>query len=397
MPPITAIFIKMPPLTVGHITKPVSTGRPSSPTKIKKLARLNSVYQKLLRQHNVTMHNGTARIIDPHHIAINGRQYSTEHILIATGSYPFRPPIVGADKALTSDDMFHLPHCPKSLIIIGGGYIAVEFASIMNGLGCQVRLLHRGPHLLTLFDKELGLTLEEALKKKGVIVTCSAAVESIRYDNGLAHVHFKNAQSCQAEHVMLATGRLPLTQHIGLEKTDVTTNAQGAIIVDSCYRSQEPSIFALGDCINHMNLTPVALAQAERLVSTLIGATPPPLDYTRIATAVFSSPPIACVGLSEEQAKKQHIAYKVTKAQLTPLHYSLNSQEVKDENPCLLKALYDAKTQNVLGLHMIGDDAAEIMQGLAVAFTMGMQIKDLNNCIGIHPTIAEEWTSMPVA
>ena len=280
------------------------------------------------------------------------------------------------------------------MLIIGGGYIAVEFASIMHGFGVDVTLLHRSNQLLSLFDHELGRRLAAAFDQQGIPVLFNAQADNIRkHDNGYV-LTLKDGKTLTADTIMLATGRLPNTHGLGLDDAGVATSQKGAIIVDKHFRTNKKSIYAIGDCIDHINLTPVAIAQGNYLADLFANKKPRRLDTDAIATAVFTSPPLASIGKTQQQLDKESIPYKTATTEFTPMKYSLNDTTIKARYPCFMKVLYHAKDDTVLGLHMLGEDAPEMMQGLAVAFTMGMGYTDMLNTIGIHPTTAEEWTTL---
>ncbi|MBC6445007.1 MAG: glutathione-disulfide reductase [Alphaproteobacteria bacterium GM202ARS2] len=377
-----------------HSQKPSFSWQTLITNKNKEIHRLNAIYEKLLEQHNVTRHDGTARLLDDHHITINNKTYSAQHIIIASGSSCFRPPISEAELAITSDDIFHLPQLPTSIAIIGGGYIAVEFASILHGLGVAVTLLNRSDQLLTLFDHELGKRLAHAFDQQGIRVLFNTEANSIQQHGTSYTLTLKDGTTLSTHKVMFATGRLPNTQGLGLEDVGVATNPKGAILVDDNFRTNKESIYAIGDCIDHVNLTPVAIAQGNYLAQLFTGGKPRPLNKDAIATAVFTSPPLASIGKTQEQLDAQAIEYKTATTEFTPMKYSLNDSTIKARYPCFMKVLYHAKDETVLGLHMLGEDAPEMMQGLAVAFTMGMCYSDMLNTVGIHPTTAEEWTTL---
>ncbi|MBC6497059.1 MAG: glutathione-disulfide reductase [Alphaproteobacteria bacterium GM7ARS4] len=366
----------------------------------KEVQRLNGLYRQLLITHSVDIHQGHAHLTSPHHVRITQQQeqqqttYTSKHIVIATGSFPYKPPIDGIDHAYTSDDMFTLPTLPQRIAIIGGGYIAVEFACILCGLGVDVVLIHRGPRILSAFDEALGTALSHAMRLKSIDVLCSSSVTQIKKQGKGYQLKRIHAPDTHVDAVLCATGRLPLTQDLGLEDVGVRTNDKGAILVNDMYQSAVPSIYAIGDCIDHMNLTPVAIAQAERLVShfTQSAQQSNAIDYDAIPTAVFSTPPIATIGLSEQQAHARQKPIRTCTQRYTPLKYSLTAKS--DVHTSLIKAIINSDDHNIIGLHMIGLDAPEIMQGFAVAFRMGMTLNDLHRTIGIHPTSAEEWVTL---
>ncbi|WP_343586078.1 glutathione-disulfide reductase [Herbaspirillum sp.] len=367
--------------------------------KDREIAHLNDIYKRLLDGANVTLHRGFATVEDAHTVNVDGRRFTAKHILVATGGHPERPDIPGKEFGITSDDFFHLQALPKRAVVLGGGYIAVELASILNGLGSEVTLIYRGERLLRTMDADLGAFLAEEMAKKGVKLVFNANIDAIQAAQAGEHavkaVRLSNGESLEAECVLFATGRKPNTAKLGLEKVGVALEKNGAIKVNDDFESSVPSILAVGDVIDRVALTPVALAEAMAVVARLFGQGERVMSYRNIPTAVFSHPNIGTVGLSEEQARKQAGAVKIFKTDFKPLKNTLS----RNTGRTFMKLVVDAASDRVLGVHMVGDEAGEIIQGFAVALQCGATKAQFDMTIGIHPTSAEEFVTMrtPVA
>ena len=359
--------------------------------KDKEIARLNGVYERVLSNAGVTILKSRATILDPHSVECGGRAYTTKHILVATGSWPTLPEIPGRDLAITSNEAFFLPQLPESVVIVGGGYIAVEFASIFNGVGVRTTLVYRGKRLLRGFDAELGLRLAEEMTKKGVSILFETDIAALgKAAGGRLAVTFKDGSRGEAGAVMFAPGRKPNTRNLGLEEAGVQLAADGAIKVGPYLTSSVDSIHALGDVTNRINLTPVATAEGMALAKTLFCNEPTAMDYDNIPTAIFAIPNLATVGLSEEKAIERGHTVEIYKAAFRPLRHTLSGSEEKT----FMKLVVDAATQKVLGAHMMGADAGEIIQGIAIALKCGATKAQFDSTIGIHPTAAEEFVTM---
>ncbi len=359
--------------------------------KNKEIARLNGIYEGLLTRAGVTILKARATILDPHSVECGGKTFTAKHILVATGSWPTVPEIPGRDLAITSNEAFFLPALPGSVIVVGGGYIAVEFASIFNGLGVKTTLLYRGRRVLRGFDADLGARLAEEMGKKGVTVRLESDIAALeRMADGSLAVTFRDGSSGQTGAVMFATGRKPNTRNLGLEAAGVRLADDGAIKVDEYLRSSVDSIHALGDVTNRINLTPVATAEGMALARTLFRGEPTRMDYDNIPTAIFAIPNVATVGLSEEQAAARGHAVEIYKTSFRALKHTLSGNEEKT----FMKLVVDAPTQRVLGAHMIGADAGETIQGIAIALKCGATKAQFDSTIGIHPTAAEEFVTM---
>ena len=358
--------------------------------KDKEIARLNGIYERILANAGVTILKNRATIVDPHQVECGGKTYSAKHILVATGSWPTVPGIPGKELAITSNEAFFLPELPKSAIVVGGGYIAVEFASIFNGLGVKTTLVYRGKRLLRGFDAELGVKLAEEMTKKGVTIRFESDLASLAKSAAGITATFKDASVMETGVVMYATGRKPNTRNLGLEAAGVNLATDGAIQVNKHLQSSVPSIHAIGDVTNRINLTPVATAEGMALAKTLFRNEPTEMDYDTIPTAIFSIPNLATVGLSEEAAKERGHGVDIYKTGFRALKHTLSGSEEKT----FMKLVVDASTQKVLGAHMMGADAGEIIQGIAIAIKCGATKAQFDSTIGIHPTAAEEFVTL---
>lgn len=368
--------------------------------KNKEIERLNGIYGGLFDNAGVTLIRGEAKLKDANTIEVAGNSYTAEKILIATGCTPSVPVFEGSQHVVTSDDIFYLDELPKKALVVGGGYIAVEFAGILEGLGVETELSYRGPLVLKQFDADLGRQLIEEMGKKGITVSLNSNVDSIALVDGedsskQRRVTFKEGRIESYDLVLYATGRRPLTDGIGLENTVVELRDNGQIVVDDYFQTAEPSIFALGDIIGTPELTPVALAQGMAFVDTYFKESRRKVDYSHIATAIFSHPNIGTVGYSEAQAKQAGFNVKIFQSGFRHLKHTLSGNQERT----FMKLVVDADTDKVLGVHMMGADAGEIIQGLAVALKCGVTKAVLDSTIGIHPTAAEEFVTMrePVA
>lgn len=355
------------------------------------IARLNQVYHKLLIDAGVTLLQGHAEIVNPHCVKVGEEIYTTRHILIATGGEPIVPDFPGSEHVITSDEAFFLESLPEKILIVGGGYIGVEFASIFNGLGVETHLCHRGDALLKGFDQDIRRVLGEELARKGVKLHFNTEVIKLeKQDEGDLLVHGKHREEWRVDTVMYATGRRPKLAGLGLENTAIKLSKKGTIAVDEHYQTMEPSIYAVGDVVGHLALTPIALAEGTIVAHHLFSESSRSLTYQDIPTAVFSQPPIAGVGMTEADAREHYAAIDVYQSHFKPLQFALSDTDERT----FIKLLVDRHSNKVVGCHMIGPDAAEIMQGLAVALTAGATKSDFDRTIGIHPTLAEEFVTL---
>ena len=358
--------------------------------KDREIARLNSVYARVLQGAGVEVIAGRARVVDPHTVAVGDRILTAAHLLIATGGRAVKPDLPGADLGITSDQAFHLDTLPRRAIIVGGGYIAVEFASIFNGLGVSTTLLHRGSQLLRGFDQDLGQVLAEELAQQGVTLALNETPAGLTREGGGLRLKLASGRGIDADLVMFATGRLPNVSGLGLEAAGVRLAKNGAIEVDEFYCSSVPSIHAIGDVIDRVQLTPVALAEGMALARTLFRNDPARLDYANIPTAVFSHPNIGSVGLAEATAREQHGPVDIYRTRFRPLKATLSGSAER----VFMKLVVARDSGRVLGAHMVGAEAGEIIQGLAVALKCGATKAQFDATLGIHPTTAEEFVTL---
>jgi len=364
--------------------------------KDQEISRLNAVYRNLLDSAKVDRIEGYASVTNAHAVSVNGSSYSTAHILVASGGKPSRPALPGQELGITSDDFFHLPALPPRCVVLGGGYIAVELASILNGLGSAVTLVYRGTHLLRGMDGDLGDFLVGEMRKKGVTVLLERTIDAIAAaDDGVRQVLLSDGSQISAECVLFATGRHANTADLGLEQAGVMLHDSAAVRVDQHFTTNVPSIHAIGDVIERVALTPVALAEGMVVAARLFGQGERSISYDNIPTAVFSHPNVATVGLSEEAARAQCGALRIFKSEFKALKHTLSGSTERT----FMKLVVDAHSDRVLGVHMVGADAGEIVQGFAVALQCGATKAQFDATIGIHPTCAEEFVTMrtPVA
>ena len=358
--------------------------------KDREIARLNGVYENVLKKAGVEIIRGRATLLGPHEIEINGKKHTAKHILVATGSWPTIPQIPGREHAITSNEAFHLERLPRRALVVGGGYIAVEFASIFNGLGVQTTLAYRGASLLRGFDRELGAHLAEEMAQKGVSILLNANPSRIDKQSTGLKVSFESQAGGEFDLVMFATGRKPNTANLGLEKAGVKLAADGAVIVDKYSASSVDSIHAIGDVTNRINLTPVATAEAMWLAKTLFRGEPTAIDHDNVPTAVFANPNVATVGLPEEKARERFGALDIYKTSFRALKLTMTGKKERS----FMKLVVDRASQRVVGAHMIGPDAGEIIQGVAIAVKLGATKAQFDSTIGIHPTAAEEFVTL---
>ncbi len=358
--------------------------------KNKEIERLKGVYARLLDDAGVRRIEGRATLTDPHTVAVGGESYTADHILIATGSWPVVPSVPGGPLGITSNEAFFLERFPERVIIVGGGYIAVEFAGIFNGLGSEVIQLYRGPLFLRGFDDDVRTTLAEEMRKRGVDLRFDLNVQKIERADGQLCAELSDGDRIRADQILFATGRRPNTSELGVEEVGVELDATGAVMVDQYSRSSVPHIYAIGDVTDRINLTPVAIHEGICLANTLFNNRPMAPDHAGVPTAVFSQPAIATVGLTEAQARERHGEIDVFRSSFRALKHTLTDRDERT----LMKLVVDRSSDRVLGVHVVGTDAAEMVQGFAVALKCGARKADLDRTVGIHPTSAEELVTM---
>jgi len=355
------------------------------------IARLNGIYEKLLINSGVKILSSRARIVDTHTIAIGDQRVTAKYILVATGGWPTVPRIPGAELAITSNEAFFLDRMPSRVVIVGGGYIGLEFAGIFHGLGAQVTVVHRGEIFLRGFDDDLRFALADAMRKRGIELRFDTLVSRIdRGDGAGVHVTLSHGAPLDADLIMFATGRAPNTQGLGLEEAGVRRDDVGAIVVDRYSRTSAENIYAIGDVTNRKNLTPVAIAEGRAVAETLFGKRAMSIDYDNVPSAVFSHPPIGTVGLTEAEARQRFGEIDIYKSSFRPLKHTLSGRDERS----LMKLVVDRRTDRAVGCHMIGTDAGEIIQGFAVALQCGATKAQFDATIAIHPTAAEEFVTM---
>ena len=360
--------------------------------KDREIQRLNGIYKNLLTDSGVTLLQAHARLVDPHTVEVDGKHYSAEHILIATGGWPFVPDIPGREHAITSNEAFYLDELPRRVLVVGGGYIAVEFASIFHGCGADTKLLYRGDLFLRGFDGSLRDHLKDELIKKGLDLQFNADITRIdKQADGTLLATLEDGRTLEADCIFYATGRRPMLDGLGLENVDVALDKHGFIAIDDQFRTTTPSILAIGDVIGRIQLTPVALAEGMAVARQLFRPDEyRPVDYHNIATAVFSLPNMATVGLTEEQAREKGHKVVLFESRFRPMKQTMTDSLERS----LMKLVVDADTDKVLGCHMAGPEAGEIIQGLAVALKAGATKRIFDDTVGIHPTAAEEFVTM---
>lgn len=361
-------------------------------SKTREIERLNGIYQRILDQAGVTIFEGHGQVLGEGQVAVGDQVLTAEHILVATGGKPFVPDFPGQDLVRISDDLFYLDALPERVAVVGGGYIATEFAGILHGLGCQVTQIYRGALFLRGFDGDIRQFVAEQMQNQGVELKFNTDVASVSIQDGRKQLTYQDGSQEAFDEVFYATGRIPNLDGLFAEGAAPALTEKGAIKVDDGFATSVPGLYALGDVIDRLQLTPVALAEGMWLAATLFGATKPgaTMDYRNIATAVFSHPNIGTVGLSQEEALRQTPAIRVYKSGFRPMRYTLGNKQERS----LIKLIVDDETDKVLGLHMAGEDAAEITQGFAVAIKMGATKADFDATVGIHPTAAEELVTL---
>jgi glutathione reductase (NADPH) len=359
--------------------------------KDREITRLNGVYERILSLAGVEILRGRATVAGPQAVEIDGRRYTARHILVATGGWPQVPAIPGREHAITSNEAFHLERLPRRVLLVGGGYVAVEFASIYNGLGVETTLVYRRNRVLRGFDAELGERLGEEMREKGVAMRFGVEVAAIeRRADGALEATLTDSTRVETDLVFFATGRRPNSANLGLEAAGVQLDAEGAVLVDRYSKTTVDSIHAIGDVTNRLNLTPVATAEAMWLARTLFRNEPTPVDHENVATAIFSDPNVATVGLSEEAARARFGAIDVYKTSFRALKLTMTEKKERT----FMKLVVDRTSQKVVGAHMVGPEAGEIIQGIAIAVKLGATKAQFDATIGIHPTAAEEFVTL---
>ena len=361
------------------------------------IARLSGIYVTNLQKAGAHLLHGRAQIVDKHTVEVlpkdgskDAGRYTARKILIATGGRPWRPDFPGADLGITSDEAFHLPTLPKRVMVVGGGYIAVEFASIFNGLGVQTTLLYRGANVLRGFDDDVRSHLADELEKRGIKVVLGCAHQKIeKTDDGLVST-LSNDLTFETDAVMFATGRDPYVEGLGLEKVGVELNDRGAIVVDDFSKTTADNIWAVGDVTDRINLTPVAIREGAAFAQTEFHDNPTTFDHDMVASAVFSQPPIGAVGMTEAEARHAFGKVDIYRAVFRPMKVTFYGGQER----CLFKLVVKQDDQKVVGVHVVSPDAPEIIQMAAIAVKMGVTKAQWDSTCAVHPTLAEELVTM---
>ncbi len=354
------------------------------------ISRLNDVYRRLLDNAGVKLYEAPAKILDRHTILVGNETVTTDRIIVATGGWPTMPEIPGIEHAISSNEVFFLPDLPKRFVVVGGGYIAVEFAGIMNGLGSQVTQIYRSEKILRGFDEDVRDVLSTEIVRKGVDLRTGVNITAIEKQDETLIATLTDGSTLEADCIMYATGRHPRTEGIGLEEIGVELAPNGSIKVDAYSRTNLDNVWAIGDVTDRIALTPVAIQEAMALYRTEYLDDPTPCDHANVPSAVFSQPPVGSVGLTEDQARELHDTIDIYRSTFTPMKLSLTGREEKT----MMKIIVDQVSQKVVGVHMVGPDAGEIIQGIAIAVKMGATKRDFDRTVGIHPTAAEEFVTM---
>jgi glutathione reductase (NADPH) len=364
--------------------------------KNREIERLNGIYARLLDDAGVQRIDGRATLTGPHEVTVGDRTYTARHIVLATGSQAYRPhEIEGVEHAITSFEAFYLDALPKRAIVVGGGYIAVEFAGIFNGLGSEVVQIYRGPLFLRGFDDDLRTHLAREMRSRGVDLRFDMRVSRVEDTGDGVRATLSDGSTLDADVLLCATGRTPNSSGLGLAEVGVELDENDAVVVDPYSRTSVPHIFAIGDLTNRINLTPVAIHEAVCVANTLFGGRPMQADHGDVPAAVFSQPALATVGLTESEAHARYARVDVYRSTFRALKHTLTPSETR----MMMKLVVDRATDRVLGVHVAGHEAAEIVQGFAVAVKAGLTKAQLDATVGIHPTAAEELVTMrePVA
>ena len=358
--------------------------------KVKELGRLDGLYADVLEKNGVRYIAGAAKVTGPHTVRIGRKSHTAETILIATGGRPSEATFPGVEHTVTSDAVFDLKRLPKRILVAGGGYVAIEMASIFNGLGSKTTLMYRGPRILRHFDEEVRAHLQEEMEKKGVQFLLENIIDRIDRKRDGLHVRCNTGKRLVVDTVLMAIGRTPATHGLGLAEVGVELDRDGAVEVDHVSRTSVPSIYAIGDCTNRLNLTPIAIHEAACLIETLYRNNPTRPDHRDVPTAVFSSPPLAVVGMTETEAREEFGMIEIYKTSFRPLKHTLSGRNER----VFMKLVVRGKTREVVGAHMIGPDAAEIVQALAIAVKAKLTKEQFDATMALHPTTAEEFVLM---
>jgi len=358
--------------------------------KNKELDRLHGIYIDLLKSANVAIFDGYARLVDPHTVEIAGKHHTAAHIIIATGARPEMPEVPGIEHVISSDEALDLKALPKRVLIVGGGYIAVEFAGIFGSLGSKVAMVIRAEQPLRGFDQDIRSALAEEMTQRGIEIRARTRVVRVDKTAGGMVATLLDGTEIAADAILYATGRGPNARNLGLEEVGVRLTEAGAVAVDDAQRTAVPHIYAIGDVTDRLNLTPVAIAEGRAIAETLFNDNPMTVDHNNVPTAVFSQPPVGTVGLTEAAARERVGPVDVYRTRFRPMKGTLSGRKERS----MMKLVVDRKTDRVVGAHMVGRDAPEITQGLAIALQCGATKRQFDRTIGIHPTAAEEFVTL---
>jgi glutathione reductase (NADPH) len=359
--------------------------------KDQEIARLSGIYVRNLQNAGAELLHGKGVVIDPHTVEVDGKRYTTQRILIATGGRPWMPrELAGVEHAITSNEAFHLEELPKRIVIAGGGYIAVEFAGIFNGLGVDTTIVHRGPNILRGFDDDIRAHVSDEMGKRGIKVLLGCQHTAIEKTAAGLTSHVNNGHPTESDVVMFALGREPYVEGLGLENAGVKIGENGAIVVDEYSRTSVDSIWAVGDVTDRINLTPVAIREGHAFADTEFNNKPTSFDHDAVAVAVFSQPPVGSVGLSEADARHKYGKVDIYLSHFKPMKYAF----IGGEERCLVKLVVDAATDRVVGCHVVGPDAPEMIQMAAIAVKMGVTKAQWDSTCAVHPTLAEELVTL---
>ena len=373
--------------TVGEASFDWTTLRDN---KDKEIGRLNGIYENMLGNAGVEVFKARATVVDPHTVDVGGKQVTAKYILIATGGWPSVPDIPGKEHAITSNEFFHMEKWPERAIVVGGGYIAVELTGVFHGLGTNVIQLYRGPHFLRGFDDDVRHHLADEMRKQKVDLRFNANIARIEKDGDELVADLEDGTQMRTDVILYATGRSPNSANIGLEAAGVELSKGGAVVVDEGFKTSVPSIYAIGDVIDRVQLTPVALEEGMVVANELFNEKAGAVDYTNIPTAVFSQPSIGTVGLTEAQARDKYGKVDIYMSDFNALKHTLTGRDERT----LMKMIVHPETDAVLGVHMVGPEAGEIVQGIGIALKAGATKATFDATIGIHPTSAEEFVTM---
>jgi glutathione reductase (NADPH) len=362
--------------------------------KIQEISRLNGIYENMLDGAGVDVIDGRARFIDQHTVSVGDKIYTAAKIIIATGTWPYKPEIPGSEYAVTSNEIFDLAEFPKRIIVVGGGYIAVEFAGIFNGLGAQTTQLYRGPLFLRGFDQDIREFAAKEIEASGVNLKFNSNIASIeKQADGSLKATLEDGSSLETDAILYATGRKPHIQDLGFDNVNVALDDSGKIKVDETFKTSEDNIYALGDLTPGMELTPVALAEGMAFAKTQYNNQPTIVDYDYIPTAVFCQPNIGTCGLGEDAAREKYGDITVFESNFRAMKHTIGGRQERT----FMKLIVDTKTDKVVGIHMVGEDAGEIIQGMAIAMKAGATKAIFDSTVGIHPTAAEEFVTIRTA